>query len=267
MAAKSKVLDYSGVKDGSGNFRPRRKPEGDYHAVIDSVDDHESSQGNSGWVFTIRVNGDPRASYPYYVNFETNQLWKSRGLCIAAGIKVPSGKVKLDPNKLVGKSIGVALVDDEYEGRVKSTIDAVFPSDDMTDALNQAKSTSSKAKAKAAVDEDEDEDEDEEELTPRKAKASKTKASKKPVDDDDEDDDDVDTDADDEDDEPPAKKKSPTKGKSKKARVDDDEDEDEDDDEEEEPPAKKSKKAPSEKKGKRKPVEDDEDDELDLDQL
>jgi hypothetical protein len=249
VAAKTKTLDFSGVEDRAGNFRPRRKPEGDYYAVITDVSDHTSKEGNDGWVFTVKVNGDSRATYPYYCNFDKEQLWKSRGLCIAAGLKVPSSKVKMDPNKLVGRGIGIALEDDEYEGRMKSVIAAVFPKDDISDARNDGDAKSSKAKAKsrqAEEDDDEDDDEDEEEETPKR----KGKKSRKPEPDDDEDED--------EDEESPAKSKK-GKSKSKKSRDDDDEDEDDD-----EPPAKKSK---SKKKGKKARDEDDDDDELDIDDL
>lgn len=254
MAAKVKTLDFSGVKDGGGNFRPRRRKEGDYYAHIVAVADHESREKNPGWVFTIKVDGDARATYPYYCNFEANQLWKSRGLCIAAGLKVPSAKVKMDPNKLVGKAIGIALVDDEYEGRVKSVIDGVFPIDELSDAMNEPSSASTKAKSHKAEEDDDDEDDDEDE-EPVPVKKSK---KRQPEPDDDDDDDDEE-----EDEEPPAKKSKATKKKRTPVEDDDDEDDDED-----EPPAKSKKSAPA-KKGKSKKArdEDDDDEELDLDDL
>lgn len=261
--AKAKTLDFTGVKDGGGNFRPRRKPEGDYFATIAAVADHTSKAGEDGWVFTIKVDGDPRSSYPYYVNFDAAQLWKSRNLCIAAGLKVPSSKVKLDPNKLVGKSIGIALEDDEYEGRVKSTVAAVFPLDDVSDPQNaQGKGKSSKATE--ADDDDEDDDDEEDEPAPKKA--AKGKAKKKPEPEPDEDDDEEDDE--DEDEEPPAKSKkkaAPAKSKKRPVEEDDEDDEDDDDEEEEPAPKKKGKAAPAKKSKKR--AADDDDDELDIDDL
>lgn len=261
--AKTQAFDFTGVEDRAAGARPRRKPEGDYYAHIKSVEDFESKEGNAGWLFLITTDGDSRASYPYYVMFDPKQAWKPRGLCVAAGMKVPQSKVKLDPNKLVGKAIGIALVDDEYEGRPKSTIDAILPLDDLEDARNQpGKSSSAKAKSRQAEDDDDEDDEDEdEEPAPRKGKGKR--APEPEPDDDDEDDDD-------EDDEPPAKSK---KGKAaqakskKKAPVEDDDDEDEEDDDEE-PPAKKSKgKTPAKKSKKKSKSDDDDDDELDLDDL
>jgi hypothetical protein len=249
MAAKVKTLDFSGVKDGGGNFRPRRRKEGDYYARITAVADHLSKEKNPGWVFTIKVEGDARATYPYYCGFDEGQLWKSRGLCIAAGLKVPSAKVKMDPNKLVNKVIGIALVDDEYEGRVKSQIDGVFPIDELSDAMNEP-STKSKSR-KAEEEDDEDEDEDEE---PAPAKSKK----RQPEEDEDEDD---------EDDEPPAKAKKGKVSAAKKKSRDDEEDDDDEEEDDEEPPAKSKKSSVKKGKAKKAKDDDDDDDELDLDEL
>lgn len=242
MGATARTLDFTGVKEG-GDFRPRRRPEGDYYAHIVEVKDHESKQGNDTWLFTIKIDGDSRASYPYYVGTDENQLWKVRAIFVGAGVQVPSKRVKADPNKLVGKAIGVALEDDEYEGRVKSTIGAVFPIDDLDDAMNEQGSGKS---------------------------AKKATASRRPAEPDDEDD----IEDEDEDDAPPPPKKPAKKAKrAPEPEPEDDEDEesDEDEDDEEEPPPPKrtAKKPPAKKATRRKapPPEDDEDDELDLDEL
>jgi hypothetical protein len=118
-------VDLSNVKDG-GNFRPRRKPEGDYRAKIVKADDHLKEGKEPGWVLTVQVEGDGRSTYPYYLSSEEKQLWKVRGICLAAGIPVGSKRIRFDPNKLVNKSIGIALEDDEYNGREKSAIADVF---------------------------------------------------------------------------------------------------------------------------------------------
>lgn len=261
-AAKAKTLDFTGVKDASGNFRPRRKAEGDYFATIVAVADHTSKEARKSdtdaapdnWVFTIKVDGDSRSTYPYYVGFDPNQLWKARGLCLAAGMKVPPAKVKLDPNKLVGKSIGIALEDDEYEGKVKSAIVAVMPLDDLDDPQNVR--GNAKAKGRAVEEDDDDEDEDEEPVTPKK---SSKKRQPEPDDDDDDDDED--------DEEPPAKSKKKTVVKSSKKRPVEDDEDDEDDDEDDEPTPPKRKAAPVKKGKAKRKNDDDDDDELDIDDL
>src|SRR5690606_37303696 len=72
-------------------------------------------------------------SYPYYCKLQENQLWKLRNLLIAAGLSVPKKKLKLDPNRVVGKTIGVTMEDDEYDGKLKSVIAAVFPAAELVE--------------------------------------------------------------------------------------------------------------------------------------
>lgn len=132
MGATARNVDLTDVKEG-GNFRPRRKPEGDYLAKIVKADDHQPKDKSKplGWVLTIQVEGDARSTYPYYLSPEKNQAWKIGGVMRAAGFNMKNARIKFDPNKLVGKAIGVALADDEYEGRLKSTIDDVFSKDEV----------------------------------------------------------------------------------------------------------------------------------------
>jgi hypothetical protein len=239
VGATVRNLDFTNVKE-QGGFNPRRKPEGDYRARIVAVDDHQSKDGNDSWVFTIKIDGDARASYPYYCGVDEKQLWKIRALCVAAGLAVPKKRVKVDPNKLVNREIGISLEDDEYEGKLKSVVAGTMPVSDLTDAENP-------------------DDEDEEPTPPRK-RASKKAPEPEPDDDDDDDEDDEDETP------PPPVKKRRAKKAAPAPEPEDDHDEDEDDDEPAPPPKKKraakkvAKKAP--------PVEDDdEDDDLDLDEL
>ena len=132
MAATAKVVDFSNVKD-AGAFRPARVKEGDYPATITNVDDHlkEGEKVSTQWVFTIKLDGK-RGTYPYYASHtDAKQAWKIRNLCLAAGLQAPKKRVKLDPNKLVGKTIGAAMEDDEYDGKIKSVVAAVFPTSEL----------------------------------------------------------------------------------------------------------------------------------------
>lgn len=132
MAATVLVADFTNVKDDTeGGFRPRQVPDGDYRAKIVKVDDHTSKAGNKGWVFTIVLEAYARSLYPYYVTMDEKSLWKARNLFIAAGMAVPKKKVRVDPNKLVGKTIGVAMISEEYNDKWKSSVDATFPASDV----------------------------------------------------------------------------------------------------------------------------------------
>lgn len=132
MGASAKAVDFSSVKDG-GQFSPKRVLAGDYAAKIVKVEDNESKKtGNFQYLFTIKLEKYSQNSYPYYCQLTENQLWKLRNLLIAAGLNVPKKRMKLDPNKVVGKRIGVTMEDDEYEGKSKSVIAAVFPASELS---------------------------------------------------------------------------------------------------------------------------------------
>lgn len=202
--ATKAVLDFSNVKE-RGAFSRRNLPEGDYIAKITNVEEAESKGGNNQWIFTVEAQGVRGATYPYYCALTENQLWKIRSLFMAAGINVPKKRVAVDPNKLVGKVIGIELVDDEYNDRINSQINAVFPKDDVNqgdlpdddegdepedDYEEEEEEPAPKPKARAKKrpapepeedDEELDEDDVEEEPAPRKRPAKKAAVKKKPA--------------------------------------------------------------------------------------
>lgn len=146
----SKVVDFSNVKDG-GQFNRSRIPAGDYLAKITNVEDSPSKKdGTFQFLFTIQLVKRPSSKFPYYCKLQENQLWKLRNLLIAAGLTVPKSKTKVDPNRVIGKLIGVTVEDEEFESdsgtREQSGIQGVFPAADLEGG-------------DAPGDEDEDEDE------------------------------------------------------------------------------------------------------------
>jgi len=172
MTASSKSFDFTDVKD-RGEWNKKRQQEGDYRGEVTKVEDTKSSEDNVDmWVFTIEVG---RGSYPYYCKHQSNKYWKLRKQLIAAGMSVPKKKLKVDPNKVVGKSIGVSLEDAEYNGRPQSEVGGVIPlseldADDLADEDEDAGDDDEDAeeappkkskKPKPAVDEDEDEEAEE----------------------------------------------------------------------------------------------------------
>lgn len=232
VAARS--LDFSNVKESSG-INPKHLEDGEYLAKVVRVEEVTAKDDTPMWLFVITPDDHKSAAYPYYCKLQENQLWKVRNLFISAGLgKLVAGKskVKINPEKVVGRSIGIVLEEDEYEGKTKSVIEAVMPASDLEDG---------------GVDEDPDidveEDEEEEEATPA-PKAKKRKPA--PVVEDDEDEEE-------EEEEAPA----PKKRSKKAAPVVEEEDEEEEEEEEAPAPKKRGRKA------KAAPVveEDDEEEE------
>ena len=133
--AAAAIIDFSNVKE-RGNYNPKNIEAGDYTASITKVEQTEAKDGEPMWVFTVVLEDHPRASYPYYCKLVDRQFWKIKALFTAAGINVGQRKVRVDPNKLVGATIGVGMENDEYEGRLKSVIAEVFPPDEVAGASN-----------------------------------------------------------------------------------------------------------------------------------
>jgi hypothetical protein len=254
--AKIKV-DFTNVKESSG-FNPKHMAEGDYKATITKADVGKSKEGNKQIILSIALQDIRSVVYPYYCGLSENQLWKLRNVLIAAGNKVPKKAMSIDTDKLVGKEIGISLEDDEYEGKMKSVIAAVFPADDVDEGL---------ASASDDDDEDEEDDEVEEDDDEEEAPAPKKRKSKKQPEPEPEDDEDEDEDEDEEEPEekPVSKRTAARRAAKAKAAKEAEEAEDDEDDEDEEPAPKKKRS-----KAKAKPVEedeDDEDDDLDLDDI
>lgn len=186
MGASAKSVDFSSVKD-RGAFNPKRVAEGDYAATITKIEDAKvADSGDFMYVVTIKLKKFSQNSYPYRCKLDENQLWKLRNLAVAAGLNVPKKRMKFDPNKLVGKDIGVTMEDDEYKGKTKSEVNAVFPMSELAEGADYDDSDTDDENfdeggpVKASDDDFDPEDEagSEENEAPKKAKKSKDKAAK-----------------------------------------------------------------------------------------
>jgi hypothetical protein len=239
MAATARAVDLTDASQG-GNFRTKRVPSGDYRAKIVKADDHQPNDKSKpmGWVITVQLEGYARNTYPFYLSPEKKQAWKIAQVCRAAGLKVPSGRVRFDPNKLINKSIGVAMEDDEYEGRPKSVIDEMFPVSEVG------------ANADEGVPEDEDIDIQDDVEIPEDDEPEEDEPEPEPV--------------------KPVRRRKP----APEPEPEPEDDEEEDEDEEEPPPPPKrrratpppAKKAAAPRRRAAAPPADEEDD-LDLDDL
>lgn len=217
---KSKVLDFTNTKERSA-YNPKHVEAGDYRAKIVSVDDGDSKAGNEMWTYGIQLADMVSAVYPYYCILDENNLWKIRNLLQATGITVPKKRFNVDPNKVVGKLIGITLDDDEYDGKPKSVISAVFSIKELDGDTSSSDDD----------DDIEDDVEEEEEPTPPKQRAPRRKAPEpEPEEDDDEEE---------EEPEPPKRRSSSASKRSSTRSRRASEPEDDDDDEEPEPPKRR----------------------------
>jgi hypothetical protein len=152
MGASKQSLDFTNVKEGGGAWNKKRLPEGDHRARITKVQDGKSKKsGEAMWIYTVEVKHRGQVgTYAVYIVLKEDNLWKLRLLFAAAGIVIPKKRMSVDPNRIVGREIGVTLEDSEYNGRLQSEIATMMPVSEV---------------ATAETDADQDEDEDEDEAT------------------------------------------------------------------------------------------------------
>lgn len=244
-------VDFSDVKESSG-INPKQQDEGDYLAKIIKVEmtKTKAKDGKAPEPMALILFQDANmrsAVYPYYCTFGDNMLWKIRNTFIAAGVPVPKSKGKIDLGKLINKEVGITLEDDEYDGKMKSVISAVFHKDELEPT-------------EAEEDDFEEEEDDEEEVVEEAPKKKRKAAPVVEEEDDEEEEDEEEEEA------PKVSKRTAARRAAKEAAAAAAEEDEDDEEEEEEAPApvKKSKKA------KAAPVveeDDEEDDDLELDDI
>lgn len=218
MSRRMKV-DMTGVESYS------RCPEGQFPAKLVKLEECSiQGSGDDGLKAKFEVTSGSGKGSNVFETFSLAEkaLWKLKMMLEAMGMKAV-GKMTLDLDKLEGKSVGIEVVHDEYNGRKQAKIAQYLRLSELEDT--------------EADEDDEDDDDEDEEPVKKPAKKAPTKKSKKqPEPEDDDEDEDEDDDDEDEEEEKPAPKKSSKKAPakaskktSKKSKKDEDEDDDEDD--------------------------------------
>ena len=233
MARKVKV-DFTGVEAF------QRVSEGIHHAKISDIQEKTSQGGDSMLQVAFEVTAGEDKGNKVFDNLVLTDkaLWKFKSLLQIIGMKC-DGKVAVDLDKLIGKTLDINVTHEEYNGQIRARVSDYMKS-------SAAASSDDEDEDEDSFDDDDVEDTEEEEAPkPKKKPAAKKPAPKKkpePEEDEDDDWDEDDDEAEEEEEEKPApKKKAPakkapakrTKKKPEPVEEDDDEDEDDDDDWEE----------------------------------
>ena len=149
--AKPKILqlDFTGVEGKRG----RRIPEGDYLFKIT-----DWGVNNEKQLLRIKVDilkGPTEGEFSDILSLKQNSLWKVRAFLEACGLKLKSSLNKMNLEKLMGRTFGATVADDDYGGKTNSRMNDFFTKEEY-EALS--------AGGDDAEDEDEDEDEEDEDV-------------------------------------------------------------------------------------------------------
>lgn len=188
-----KKIDFSGVETYS------RAPEGTHIVKIATVEETTFQSGNEGFKVAFELIRGAGKGARVYENFPLQEtaLWKLKALLVAIGMKA-DGRVTLDTDKLIGKTLELDVYHEEYDGRMRARVGELrrpeLDDDDLDDDIDEIeedeeeeekpKKKSSKApkkSSKAKKKEEPEEDDEDEEEEPEKAKKPAKKASKKPA--------------------------------------------------------------------------------------
>ena len=196
-----KKIDFSGVE----SFQ--RAPEGTHTVKVVEMEETTFQSGNEGFKVAFEIMKGAGKGARVYENFPLaeNSLWKLKSLLEAVRIKA-DGRIMLDTNKVVGKTLEIDVYHEEYEGRMRARLGEMRRlgagkveddddeeeedfEDEIEEEIEEAPKKAKKAPAKKAKaqpepeeadDDDDEEDETEEEESPaKKSKKANYKLAKK----------------------------------------------------------------------------------------
>ena len=198
-----KKIDFSGVETFA------RAPEGVHVAKIVTVEETVFQSGNEGFKVAFEILKGAGKGARVYENFPLadNSLWKLKTLLEAVKIKC-DGRIILDTDKLVGKTLEIEVYHEEYDGKMRARLgemrklapvetedDEDFEEEDFDEEddeeVEEKPVKKSKTASKTKKKEEAEEEDDEDEKPAKKAKKSsstKAKPKKKPEPEDDDDD-------------------------------------------------------------------------------
>lgn len=164
-------VDFSGTdsRGGAKGSRSYHFPPNDYAAKVKSAELAKSSEKETPEVKVVYVVTKGKYKGKTIIDdlyLTKKALWRVRQTWEAAGIKVPSSKVKLNPAKIVGKEVAITIDDDEYENKVRSRVVDTYKLsefEELQENEDEDLEEDEDEEDDEGEDEEDEEDEDEEE--------------------------------------------------------------------------------------------------------
>lgn len=180
MSMKKK-FDFTGVETYS------RAPEGTYPAKVAKIEEVTFQGGNEGFKISFEGTTGLAKGARVIENFPLVQtaMWKLKMFLEACGLKA-DGRISVDMDKLIGKTVEVTVIHEEYEGSTRARLQSVNklvakaePEDDDEDEDDDIDEESEDEDDIEDEDDEEEDDEDEEDEEPVKKPAKTSKKSSK----------------------------------------------------------------------------------------
>ena len=157
-------LDFSKEVEGGGGGI--RLPENDYKGKIVKIKKIRASEKDTpGLAVTIKITegkfSGKKITDRLWIT--PKSLWRVRSMLEALGVSVPKKAINLPTKKLIGKELGVTIIDDEpYQGRIKSKIGDFIDLETLSDLYDDEDEDADDEDFDDEDSEDEDSDDEEE---------------------------------------------------------------------------------------------------------
>ncbi len=120
-------LDFSGVED-----TPEITP-GRYLVKVKEIEKKEGSEyPYLQWTLVI-VSGKGKGLHIRHItSLKPSALFNLRNTLVSLGLSVPKSAISLDPDKLIGRQMGVEVVMRPYEGKDYANVKKTFPASEFS---------------------------------------------------------------------------------------------------------------------------------------
>ncbi len=119
-------FSVEGLDEGSSKFHI---PEGEYRMRLIDLDKDTSKAGNPMWIWTFAVvKGEHEgAELKTYTALTPAAMWKLTEVLEALQVPAADGRAKFKKNDVIGRECTGTVEDNEYQGRVNSSIAQLRP--------------------------------------------------------------------------------------------------------------------------------------------
>lgn len=106
--------------------------EGEYSVEVAEISEEEGDKAPY-FKWTFEITGDKKfdgAKLYYNTSLAENSLWNLKGLLEALGVDIPDEAFELDPDEVAGKTMGVVIEHETYQGRKQAKIVDFYAEED-----------------------------------------------------------------------------------------------------------------------------------------